>query len=115
MNRFSNTRPEHPVVRQLAMPVAFFAAVFLLFFYGLRSADAATQNERLEGTRRAVLRAVVHCYAVEGVYPPGLEYLEENYGLSIDRETFVVDYRPIASNLMPDITVIPKNGAPQLQ
>jgi hypothetical protein len=54
----------------------------------------------------------VHCYAAEGIYPPDLEYLQENYGLQVDTDNFVVDYRPFASNLMPDITVLPKNGAP---
>ena len=35
-----------------------------------------------------------------------MEYLEENYGIQIDRERYYVFYEGFASNVMPDITVI---------
>ena len=37
----------------------------------------------------------------------GIEYLEEHYGIQIDRERYNVFYEGFASNIMPDITVIP--------
>ena len=46
------------------------------------------------------------CYAAEGIYPPDLDYLEEHYGLQIDRDRYTVFYQIFASNLMPDITVL---------
>ena len=48
------------------------------------------------------------CYAAEGFYPPNLDYLEEHYGVQIDKRHFVVHYTAIAENLMPDITVLEK-------
>jgi hypothetical protein len=54
----------------------------------------------------AINRDVVHCYSIEGFYPPSIEYIEEHYGLTYDRDLFIVDYEPIASNLMPNITII---------
>ena len=50
-------------------------------------------------------RATVQCYAIEGRYPPDLAYLEENYGLILDREHYVYHYRLEGSNLMPEIQV----------
>ena len=54
----------------------------------------------------ALARAAVSCYAIEGAYPPTLEYLVENYGVRINEKHFTVMYELYASNLMPDITVI---------
>ena len=54
----------------------------------------------------AIARACVQCYAIEGRYPPSVQYLEENYGIRIDRNRFHVFYEGFASNIMPDITVI---------
>lgn len=46
------------------------------------------------------------CYAIDGVYPPDLEYLKEHYGIQIDEDRYTVHYIPIAENLMPEITVL---------
>jgi hypothetical protein len=35
-----------------------------------------------------------------------LLYIVENYGINIDRRRFVVHYEIIASNILPQITVI---------
>ena len=58
----------------------------------------------------ALRRAAVACYAAEGIYPPDISYLEEHYGIQIDKDRFAVYYDVFASNLMPDITVIEKQG-----
>ena len=47
------------------------------------------------------------CYAIEGRYPPSIEYLEEHYGVMINRKKYNVFYDGFASNVMPDITVVP--------
>lgn len=51
------------------------------------------------------------CYALEGAYPQDQSHLEERYGVSVDADRFRVDYIYIASNLMPDITIVPLSGA----
>lgn len=83
--------------------------VLLLCF--LSAISNLTTGHSLEDQRRLedILReSAVACYAVEGFYPPTLTYLEEHYGVQIDRRRFVVSYTPIAENLMPDITVLEK-------
>ena len=57
----------------------------------------------------AVRRSALQCYAVEGVYPPNLAYLEDNYGLQVNTEDFYVTYESFASNLPPTVKVVAKN------
>lgn len=58
--------------------------------------------------RAAVQRSALQCYAVEGAYPPDLQYLEDNYGLQVNRQDFYVTYEAFASNLPPTVRVTRK-------
>ena len=59
--------------------------------------------------RTAVQRSALQCYAVEGVYPPSLQYLEENYGLQVNTKDYYITYDAFASNLPPTVIVMSKN------
>ena len=56
--------------------------------------------------REAVLRSAVECYTVEGAYPESLEYLTEHYGLTVNRNTYIVVYEAFASNQLPEVQVL---------
>lgn len=62
-------------------------------------------EESLHHITEAVKRAAVQCYALEGSYPPDLEYLEEHYGLVLNRDAYFYHYEIIGSNIMPQIGV----------
>lgn len=81
-----------------------------LFFIAVsdRAADY-TDESTLEQTEQSVMNAAVRCYALEGAYPPSLDYLIENYGIFPDTEKYMVDYKCFASNIPPSITVLPKD------
>ena len=64
------------------------------------------QSEGKQQLEDAVRRGAVACYAAEGIYPPNLEYLEEHYGIQVDRDRYTVAYDVFASNMMPDVTVL---------
>ena len=49
---------------------------------------------------------ITNCYALEGFFPPDLQYMEEHYGLSYDKSQFFVDYQPVAANIRPDYFVL---------
>ena len=51
-------------------------------------------------------RAAVACYAVEGAYPPDIDYLIENYRVHVDKTRYTVMYEYYGSNLKPSITVL---------
>lgn len=78
------------------------AALWCKSAFGSRdfSGDAAV------AIKAAVERSALQCYAVEGVYPPGLPYLEEHYGLRINREDYFVIYEIFASNIPPEVQVL---------
>ena len=69
--------------------------------------DVIDQAERLRSVERAITKATVQCYAVEGAYPASLKYLERNYGLILDHEKYIIQYDVFASNIMPTILVLP--------
>ena len=68
------------------------------------SRDVEAQST--QAVRDAVLRGAVQCYAVEGVYPSSLSYLEKHYGLVINHQKYIVSYEAYASNLAPDVRVL---------
>ena len=88
----------------LFLPAAI--AVLLAFSAALNNLSQGRLSEGREQLEDAVRRAAVACYAAEGIYPPTVEYLEEHYGVQVDRERYTVMYEVFASNLMPDITVL---------
>ena len=77
---------------------------FAMAVYHVSGKAGAREDEAL---KKAVVRATVQCYAIEGRYPPSVEYLEENYGIDINRKKYNVFYDGFASNVMPEITIIP--------
>ena len=88
----------------LIVPLA--VAVVLMFTTAVSNLQEGQQSEGRQQLEDAVRRGAVACYAAEGIYPPTLEYLEEHYGIQVDRERYTVAYAVFASNLMPDITVL---------
>lgn len=66
-----------------------------------------TGKRQEESTRDAIMRGAVQCYAIEGRYPESLSYLEKHYGISYDKNKFVVSYEIVGSNTMPQVSVIP--------
>lgn len=68
-----------------------------------------TRKRQEESTKNAVINGAVQCYSIEGRYPESLSYLEKHYGVSYDKDKFIVSYEIMGSNRMPQVTVIPLN------
>ena len=67
------------------------------------------ENESLKQLENTVRKAVMTCYATEGVYPPSVDYIEDHYGIQIDHDRYGVFYEIFGDNVMPQITVMEKN------
>ena len=93
------------LLRGLLLPL-FVVGVLVFFSTALNSLDSGRGEEDLRQLEEALRRSCVACYAVEGVYPPDLDYLKEHYGIQVDEERYTVMYDAFADNLMPDITVL---------
>lgn len=93
----------------LALPVAIVLAL-VLFAGALDSLTVGRSAEDLRQLEEALRRGCVSCYAVEGRYPPDLDYLKEHYGIQVDEDRYAVVYDVFAPNLMPDITVLERKA-----
>ena len=68
----------------------------------------ANRENAAAAIRRTVENSARQCYVIEGVYPPDLKYLEDNYGLQINTDDFYVQYEIYASNQPPTVKVVGK-------
>jgi len=101
----------HDYLKELILPLILFAGFMLFLIVGLNNARYAASQEGLQFLERSVMKATVQCYAIEGMYPPNVAYLEDNYGVVVDREKFIVHYDVFAGNILPVIFVLEKGGA----
>ena len=86
--------------------LCIFALLLGFTMQRVGSVEQKTLLQRQENVRSAVLRAAVACYSVEGVYPADVAYLQENYGLRYDTDTFILQYDAFAENILPEIRVL---------
>ena len=86
--------------------IIIFALIVVFFVLAVDYTGRSQIEKQQESLEIAIARDIVQCYAIEGQYPPDLQYMEDHYGLTYDKSTFFVDYQPIAANLYPDYTVI---------
>lgn len=75
------------------------------FYYSVNNVQKSREEKQFEILSDAIKKSAVQCYAIEGFYPPNIEYLEDNYGLIVDHDKYVISYIVFASNIMPEIIV----------
>jgi ABC-type dipeptide/oligopeptide/nickel transport system permease component len=110
MNRFTQSRGRLTLSKVWQYLSLLFLIGFVIFFItGVTSVDNTTTEEQAKSLETAVRRSIAQCYAVEGTYPPSLDYLKEHYGLIYDTESYYIDYTAIGSNIMPDVTILPRS------
>ena len=93
-------------LRAAILPLIFTAAIIAMVISGIRQTDESSNAEGLRILEESIQRAVVMNYAIEGRYPESIKFIEENFGIHIDRTRFIVHYNVFASNILPTITVI---------
>lgn len=87
----------------------FFLCILVLFAVLSTRVKTANETQQMEILEKAVTRTITECYALEGAYPPDIDYLTAHYGLTYDADTYFIDYQYIGSNLRPDVTIIKRN------
>ena len=92
--------------RGLALTLIVFALIFGGAVALVQNIGASSETMEEELVLQAVRSAALTCYAIEGAYPPDLQYLRDYYGIRYDRSRYVVSYDAFASNLMPEIRVM---------
>lgn len=97
------------VLRAAAILLCLILLPAALYFSAQMLGDRADDESR-KLAEQSIRRAAVQCYALEGAYPVSWDHLKEVYGVTVDESRYFVDYQYVASNLMPDITVLPLTG-----
>lgn len=97
--------------RNIIISIVVFFVVFFCFQTALSSLSRQTEEEEMQTLKNAISRDITQCYAVEGSYPQSLDYLKKNYGLHYDENRYFVDYQPLGSNILPEVTIIRRGGS----
>ena len=105
MRFVQDKKSSHNFIR-IILPAAVFAAIVVLFIVFAGNLNDQTTERQRESLEKAINRDIAFCYAIEGAYPESLDYLKENFALTYDEDLFFVDYRLLASNIYPDVTII---------
>ena len=111
MNRFSRKQSSRDRVLAMLLPVCIFVLIMFFFVQGMSSIARSTSAETKRSLETAIERSIVHCYAIEGRYPPSLQYLKDHYGITYDETAYYVNYQPVAANIRPDVVILPLEGA----
>ncbi len=98
-------KPNRAIAQGAALSFVIAAAALIVAQVSLGRISLKASEQSLAEARNNVSRSVVLCYASEGVYPETIDYLEENYGLVLDRELYIYHYRALGGNLFPEINV----------
>ncbi|MCR5301086.1 MAG: hypothetical protein K6E49_01450 [Lachnospiraceae bacterium] len=106
MNRFNRPGLRKRITESMNFSVFFFVAVIIAFLVGISFIASTSSRDQTRILTDAVNKDIIHCYAVEGYYPPSLKYIENHYGLTYDKERYIVDYVPIGDNIMPSVTIV---------
>lgn len=83
----------------LALIICFNLVLAVLMSQSVaRTQGAATLRE-------SIIESAVQCCAVEGSYPSSLSHLEEDYGLVVNHNDYVVIYEYLGDNVPPSVVV----------
>ena len=81
-------------------------ALGLLIGRGAARAGEEEIRESVAAISQTVMRRAQQCYVIEGAYPQDLAYLEQNYGLTVNHEKYLIVYNAFAENLPPEVRVM---------
>ena len=91
--------------RRRILSVAGILFIVLVLFLASFRINANLSKQGEVSIRNAILNSAKQCCAIEGSYPPSLEYLEENYGLVVNRQNYIITYSIFAENILPNVIV----------
>lgn len=84
------------------------AIIVIALTFGFRSFSENTVSQQKESLEKALKRGIMQTYALQGRYPASLEELINDYHIIYNEQQFIVKYEIVASNMMPNITIIEK-------
>ncbi len=108
MKKFVNVKAKRAERQGMLRFVFFVIIISAVLIAGIYYISNMGSEQGIKLTREAAIRTAVECYAIEGIYPPNVKYMEDNYNLSYDKTKYYIHYDAFASNIMPTIEVYEK-------
>jgi hypothetical protein len=105
-NIFANKKRDSSLLYRLLLPLIAFVAVISIFITSLGNMETRSYEQQRMALEGAITKGIVHSYATSGYYPPSLQYILDKYQIIYNSDIFYIDYQPIGSNIMPDLTII---------
>ena len=96
--------------KPIAVLVVLIIVVLICLGVWIYKSAADESSERIRSITDAINERTLQCYVIEGAYPESLSYLEENYGLTVNKEAYRIVYIPVAENLPPTVKVIERKA-----
>lgn len=93
--------------RRIAVACAV-VCVLVAAFLIVGALQTSAREQGAAALRESIINAAKQCCAIEGSYPATLEHLEENYGVVVNDDDYVVSYESFADNVMPTVVVTPR-------
>ena len=106
MHRIFRAKRTSETIKVICFAAVVVVAVILVYI-GLGNLGTTQEDKQIQIAQDAIVKAAVQCYALESQFPPSLQYLVDNYGLTLDQSKYVYHYRVIGSNMVPEIKVFP--------
>lgn len=93
-------------------PVLLVVLIIIAIYSAIAMNNVFSKNSDAQPSRikEAIEMACVQCYAIEGSYPPNLDYLRDHYGIVLDHDRYYYYYEIFASNVMPVVEVYEKGS-----
>jgi competence protein ComGC len=83
------------------------AVLLIIILVSFQSVEKVSNSEdRSAAIEKVIMKAAVQCYALEGSYPPSVDYLKDNYGIILDESQYFYFYDTNGANIAPTIQVI---------
>ena len=105
-NIFANKKKDKSIFYRFALSLFAFVAVVILFVNSLGNMEANSYEQQRATLEGAINKSIIHSYATSGYYPPSLEYILDTYQIIYNTDLFYIDYQPLGSNIIPEVTII---------
>ena len=108
MKNFANVKARRTEILGWLRSILFVIVISAVLIAGIFYISNMGNEQGLKLTKEAAVRTMIECYAIEGIYPPNVQYMVDNYNLSYDDTKYFIHYDAFASNIMPTIDVYEK-------
>ncbi|MDO4869888.1 MAG: hypothetical protein Q4A65_06385 [Bacillota bacterium] len=94
---------DHKFISSCVVIAIILVAVVLHGAFATTEEDIAAGEDAI---RQTIQDRALQCYVIESAYPESLSYLEDNYGLTVNKEDYLIVYNSYADNQPPQVKVI---------